>query len=860
MMKRLFLVDISSLFFRAFYAIRPLTSPKGLPTNAVYGVLSMLTKLLKEENPDYIAICYDRKEPSFRKALYEEYKANRTEMPEELAPQIPVIKQLIDLLGLPSLEVPGFEADDIIGTLALAARKNDIEVFIVSGDKDFSQLIVDHMYLYDTMKNETLGPKQILEKWGVAPEKFLDYLALVGDTSDNIPGVKGIGPKGAQNLLAEFHTLDGIYAGLAKIKSESVRNKLETSKDNAYLSRKLATIVTDVPVSTDFADYIPQGPKISALQALLQELNFKSFEKSLIEGTLILGAGKSAKSALSTLASFDNSKISTSVSAVEQPQLQVEYVEASKLGSVFRPGEEVWFFSGERGVFLSNGKTVFELQGELKEIGHTAGTLGLRWRGHDLKTFWHQIGVSNPQPEWDSLLAAYSLRPGEDHSFEKVYSWMTGQVLPDLATSSDLIQAQILMSEKLRSELQRCEVENIYRDLELPLVVPLYEMENTGIRLDKDLLAIESKKLTQEIQELEKTIHGLAGSEFNIGSPKQLSQILFEKLKLTSYKKTKTGYSTDNEVLEKLLKEHEIIPHLLQYRELTKLKSTYVDALPLMVKEDGRIHSTFNQAMTATGRLSSIDPNLQNIPIKTKRGAQVRRAFVADSGKSLLSVDYSQIELRILAHFSEDPNMIRAFEQDLDIHTATASEVFNVKLQDVTPEMRRAAKAVNFGIAYGQGAFGLAENLGIARGEAQGIIQRYFERFSRVQNYIEDTIEKAKAQGYVKTLEGRRRYIDELKSSNGMLRKFGERAAINAPIQGSASDIVKRAMIELSKTMVGSPLKMLLQVHDELIFEGPQEEVRAEAPRIVKVMESICKLKVPLKANSAIGPNWDEAH
>jgi DNA polymerase I len=860
MMKRLFLVDISSLFFRAFYAIRPLTSPSGLPTNAVYGVLSMLTKLLKEENPDYIAICYDRKEPSFRKTLYEDYKANRSEMPDELGPQIPVIKKLIELLGLPSLEVPDFEADDIIGTLAIAARKKDIEVFIVSGDKDFSQLIVDHMYLYDTMKNETLGPKQILEKWGVAPEKFLDYLALVGDSSDNIPGVKGIGPKGAQNLLAEFQTLDGIYAGISKIKSESVRKKLETDKSNAYLSKKLATIVTDVPVSTDFESYVPLGLKKAELQSLLQELNFKSFEKALVEGSLLVGSKKSANSALSTLASFENSQLPPVGSVPDFPVLPMEPLESSKLGEKFENGDEIWFFSGERGVFLSDGKTVFEMGGELADIGQKADALRLRWKGHDLKTFWHQIGMNDPQAEWDSLLAAYSLRPGEDHSFEKVYSWMTGKVLPELPGSSDLIQAQIFMSENLKAELRRCEVENIYRELELPLVSLLFQMEKAGIKLDIDLLAIESKKLGQEIHELEKTIHELAASDFNIASPKQLSQILFDKLKLTAYKKTKTGYSTDNEVLEKLLKEHEIIPPILQYRELTKLKSTYVDALPLMVKSDGRIHSTFNQAMTATGRLSSIDPNLQNIPIKTKRGAHVRRAFVAESGSILLSVDYSQIELRILAHFSEDPNLIRAFEQDLDIHSATASEVFSVKLADVTAEMRRAAKAVNFGIAYGQGAFGLAENLGIPRGEAQGIIKRYFERFSRVQNYIEDTIEKAKAQGFVKTLEGRRRYIDELKSSNGMLRKFGERAAINAPIQGSASDIVKRAMIELYQKRSEIKLRMLLQVHDELIFEGPKEQVQLEAPRIVKIMESIYKLKVPLKANSAMGPNWDEAH
>ena len=865
-MKRLFLVDISSLFFRAFYAIRPLTSPQGLPTNAVYGVVSMLTKLLKEENPDFIVICYDRKEPSFRKEIYTDYKANRSEMPEELGPQIPIIKKVIELLGLPALEVPGFEADDIIGTLALAGRQQGHEVFIVSGDKDFSQLIVDHMYLYDTMKNETLGPKQILEKWGVPPESFLDYLALVGDSSDNIPGVTGIGPKGAQNLLGDYKTLDGVYQNISKIKSESVRKKLEAGKENAYMSKDLARIVTDVPVETNIATYQPRTLMHSELLALFQELNFKSFEKALTEGTLTskIAADSSSKKsfefALSSQANFESSKIvSSSGSPLDSglPSLPTESLAVGELSKKFAAGSSVWFFSGERGVALSDGQSVYEMQGELQELGQAIGTLKLQLKGHDLKSFWHQINISEPVASWDSLLAAYALRPGEYQEFDKIYSWMCGRPLPELPNSSDLIQAQIILESSLRAELSRTCVENIYQDLELPLAAILYRMETIGIKLDKQLLSAESKELGLALRELEASIHRLADSDFNIASPKQLSQILFEKLKLTAYKKTKTGYSTDNEVLEKLLKEHEIIPHILQYRELAKLKSTYVDALPLMVKNDGRIHSTFNQALTTTGRLSSTDPNLQNIPIKTERGARVRKAFIAEKDQVLLSVDYSQIELRILAHYSDDPNMIKAFEQDLDIHTATASEVFGVSLSEVTPEMRRKAKAVNFGIAYGQGAFGLAETLAIPRGEAQDIIKRYFERFSRVQNYIEETIAKAKEQGYVTTLDGRRRYIDELKSSNGMLRKFGERAAINAPIQGSASDIVKRAMIALAKV---SKLKMILQVHDELIFEGEPQLVHTEAPRIVAIMESVVKLKVPLKANMSIGSNWDEAH
>lgn len=852
-MKKLFLVDVSSLFFRAFYAVRPLTSPSGLPTNAIYGYLSMILKLLKDEKPEYIAFCYDRKEPSFRKGLYEEYKANRTEMPEDLVPQIPYIKKLATVLGIPAFEVPDYEADDLIGTLARLGQKNKMEVFIVSGDKDFGQLIQDHTYLYDTMKSSKIDAKGVKEKWGVPPEQFIDFLAIVGDSSDNVPGVHGLGPKGAQKLLEEYGTLEKIYENIDKIKG-STKEKLEKAKDEAFLSKKLVTIVTDVPMSDKMSDYRRKPFDRTEVTNLMAELNFKTLEKNIWPLDFNSDEAASESSSVSTVSSEPTPTVVIETEASQK--WPIVEIAISQLKEHLPKGSEIWGFSTERGLFVSDTRTVYQLQGTPQELGLLDAEMKWQWKGFDLKGFWHLIQAKDPIAAWDSQLAAYVLKPGDSMEFERVVARILGEVPMDLPSGADILNWQVKLEKNLREKMKQTHVETVYEKLDLPLAHVLFKMEQRGIYLDRDLLAGQSAELGKEIKVLEEKIHTTAGETFNIGSPKQISQILFEKLKLTPGKKTKTGFSTDNEVLEKLKKEHPIADLILDYRELTKLKSTYVDALPQLVKEDGRIHSTFNQALTATGRLSSIDPNLQNIPIRTERGARVRKAFSAEKGKLLLSVDYSQIELRILAHYSEDPNLIRAFQEDLDIHAATAAEVFGVKVSDVTSEQRRAAKAVNFGIAYGQGAFGLAENLGIPRSEASDIIKRYFAKFSRVQNYIEDTIASAKEKGYVETLDGRRRYIDELKSGNGMIQKFGERAAINAPIQGTAADIVKKAMLEIDEKI---ELPMLLQVHDELIFEGSKAQVDKEKAPVVSIMENIVKLRVPLKANAAVGMDWDSA-
>ncbi len=901
-MKRIYLVDVSSLFFRAFYAVRPLTSPKGLPVNAIYGFLSMILKLMKDEKPDAVVFCYDLKEPSFRKDLYNEYKANRSEMPEDLVPQIPFIKQIANDLGIPSVEKVGFEADDLIGTMVQLARKHEYEVFIVSGDKDFAQLLTPHVWIFDTMKNTKIGVGNAKEKYGVEPHQMIDYLALIGDSSDNIPGVHGIGPKGAQKLIEQFGTLEGIYDHLDEIKG-STHEKLKADRDSAFLSKKLVTIVCDVPVKDEIENYHLRPADQKATLDLMTELNFKGFAKAISElpnwgpsvngskasttvnhaevnskkvtvGTEKVAENLKAKAEVNSLIHSENSgsesvesaedlafkspaaTLTTAVDLALKPFEQKEG-DVAMFASAFKKGQPIWGFQHELGFVLADEdqSVVYLLKDEPQALRNFLDDQDFQWKGFDLKALWHGLELKSPKAAWDGQLASYVVKAGESTEWENVYTRALGhgaKTLPTLVEKiNELMHLELALDDKLNINRK------IYSKLELPLLPVLYQMERAGLRLDQNLLSAQSQELVGEISQLVKDIYKVAGEEFNIGSPKQLAVVLFEKMKLPAGRKTKTGYSTDNEVLEKLRTQSPIADFVLQYRELTKLKSTYLDALPLLIKDDGRIHTTFNQVLTATGRLSSTDPNLQNIPIRTERGTRVRRAFIASPGMCLMSIDYSQVELRILAHYADDRNMIQAFHDDIDIHSATAAEIFNLKLSEVTSQHRRTAKAVNFGIAYGQGAFGLAEVLGIPRGEAQEIIRRYFERFSGVKNYIEETVKLATQQGYVETLFGRRRYMDELKSSNPAVRKFGERAAINAPIQGTAADLVKEAMIEVfAKTKT----KLILQVHDELIFEGPKELLEQEAPGIVKTMESVCPLKVPLKVNWAIGSNWDEAH
>ena len=838
-MKKLYLVDVSAMFFRAFYAVRMLTNSKGMPTNAIYGFLSMSVKLLKEEKPDYMAYCFDRKEASFRKDLDPNYKANRGETPEELIPQIPYIKTLSEMLGIPCFEKEKYEADDIIGSLAKLGEKEKLEVVIVSGDKDFAQLINNKITMYDTMKDRHFDPDMVMEKWGVRPDQFIDYLAICGDSSDNIPGVKGIGPKGAEKLLSQFETLENIYENLDKIKNPGHVKKLEASKEDAFLSKKLVTIVNDLKLIKDLKELTLSPIDNEKLEEVLDELEFQSFKKNLLGG----GASKQAAKSQSQVKSVD---------------VQVDKASAKDLDKWLQSGEEVLAYSDSRITFLCKDSDCKQIDDDLSKVGEVLKSKNLKWKGFDVKSIWRELGIPRGEVKEDLMLSAYLLKAGAIKSFSETYSLYCGGGLPEFPQPTDIVNAFNELEDILAQRLKEYKMTPILQTLDLPLIEVLASMEAKGVELDTQFLAKESKVLEGEILELTKQIHHEAGEEFNIASPKQLGVILFDKMGLPPGKKTKTGYSTATDVLDKLKADYPICEKVIEFRELSKLKSTYVDALPEIVNsKTKRVHTIFNQALTTTGRLSSNHPNLQNIPIRTERGRKVREAFVAPKGHLLLSADYSQIELRVLAHITKDPGLIAAFTEDRDIHAWTASEIFGVPIDDVTSEKRRMAKAVNFGIAYGQGVYGLAETLQIPRKESKQIIEDYFEKFPGVKEYMETIVESAKEKTYVETLFGRRRYIPELFAKSPMQRSFGERAAINAPIQGTASDLVKMAMLEVFEDYSDS---LILQVHDELMFELPEKGIEDHAERIKEIMENSVSLEVPLKVNVSWGKNWSEAH
>ncbi len=896
----LYLVDVSSMFFRAFYAIRPLTSPSGVPVNAIYGFLTMAIKLIREIRPDYIAFCFDRPDPSFRKALDDRYKANRTELPEDLAPQMPWFRKLSEALGVACFDRQGFEADDIIGTFTRIGKSSGVDVVIVSGDKDFAQLIEPGVLLYDTMKDVKYDSALALEKWGVPPEQMIDFLAIVGDSSDNIAGVAGIGPKGAQKLLQTYKTVEEIYAHIDEIKPDGIRKKLEASREEAYLSKKLVTIVQDIPFDNVTLDSLRMG-EIDRLNvsSMFEELGFKSLAKQLF--------GSSANSPATAAPDEKPAEVSNDATGSAAPD-GTSTVAVPSERSPLQPGPfwsearldigelkakleasaddtEIWVIHSERGVIAGFDGCAYQLAGNPDEL---AGVLsGRKLSGFDIKDFAHRYQLRDFTVAWDAKLAAYVEHAGAIETVHELFTKYLGLPLPDFASASQSLGWQFALRRTIESKLERLGGQKVLSQYELPLVPILYGMERKGIMVDRELLSAYSKELASDVETFERLIHADAGEPFNIGSPKQMGQILFGKMGLPSGKKTKTGFSTDNEVLEAI--DHPIARNILNWRELTKLKSTYVDAIPALADSEGRVHTTFDQARAITGRLSSVNPNLQNIPIRTERGARIRKSFIAPPGRKLLSADYSQIELRILAQITDDPGLVRAFEQGLDIHTATAAEVFEKPISEVTREMRSQAKAVNFGLAYGQGAFGLADTLGISRKDATDIIGRYFTRFAKVREYMNDTIESAKKQGYVETIFGRRRYIPEFQSGNGAVRKFGERAAINAPIQGAASDLVKKAMIDVEAALrrftAGEPteIDMILQVHDELVFEVsnrqlglsgadalskdalPQEVLaRVEGTDIAKLikstMEGAAVFKVPLVVNIGVAQNWQDAH
>ena len=831
-MKTFYIIDISSFFFRSYYAIPgQMTSQSGLPTNALYGVLSMLLRLIRDHQPDYLAAGFDTKTPSFRKEIFPEYKANRGEMPEDLQEQVPFLKQMMQVLNIYSLEREGYEADDIIGTLSRWGKDQSLKVFIVSGDKDFAQLVDKNTALLDTMKSKMYYREDVYAKWKVYPEQMIDYQALTGDSSDNIPGVRGIGPKGAATLLKEYGSLDNIYKNINEI-NKTLQKKLQSGKKDGVLSKQLVTIVQDLKINCTLSDLAFQKPDDVQFKSFLEELNFNTFLKTL----------------------YPEKKQKKTVTP-QKPLIKNEWTKED-VASQLEPYASLWLGEWKEKIYLGYKKQLIELAPEsLKDMAAPLDDKWIRWSGYDLKSLWGKVGLRKPVPEWDSMVAGHLLDSRPSHSFHSLCKeYLKSE--EEAENPETLYQRHSQLKDILEKKLKTLDLETLFNEVELPLIPVLYDMENHGMLLNRKEVERQSTQLEEDLKELEQNIFQLCGTSFNLASPKQLGEVLFDKLNLPQGRKIKSGRSTDSRELMKLKGRHPVLPLILEYRELFKLKTTYTSPLiDLVHPKTRRIHTCFRQTATATGRLSSVHPNLQNIPIKTERGRQIRRAFTAPEGALLISADYSQVELRILAHITEDPGLLKAFREDQDIHAATASEIFNVPLKEVTSDLRRKSKAVNFGIAYGQGAYGLAESLGISRSEGKAIIDSYFKKFKRVRDYIETAKELSK--GYVETLFGRKRFFADWELKNPQMRAAAERAAINAPIQGTASDIVKKAMIELDKSL---PIPLVSQVHDELLFECPKEQWEQEKPHIISIMENCVSLKAPLKVNCVAGSHWAETH
>ena len=847
-MKKLLVIDGNSILNRAFYGIRLLTNKNGLYTNAVYGMANIIERQLEALKPDYCVVAFDLKAPTFRHKAFDGYKANRKGMPEELAVQLPYAKKCMENMGCKVLSVEGYEADDILGTLAKMSANEGVEGYILTGDRDSLQLIGDLTKVLLVKTKETLCFDRALfnETYGVEPEQFVDVKALMGDTSDNIPGVAGIGEKTALKLIAEYGSIDSIYEKIdgAKI-SASVKEKLLKDKDNAYLSQMLARIDTDAPVGVTLEDCAYSGFLREELYALFVELEFLALIKRFgLEGITL--TEKTDGEELTASADILNSPIIESspleiASKLENKSAAVSLCEENKL--VFFDGKER--FSCE---MSEDALKIFD---------------GARVSCYDAKTIYKTFasnGFSAPKIYIDVMLAAYVLDSTEgSFSLERLAFSQLGIALNESTAIDGVIFELVEIYERKIAESDN---DYLLFEIEMPLALVLAEMEMCGICADVEGIKNYGLELSARAEELKERIYSFAGEEFNISSPKQLGEVLFEKMMLPVIKKNKTGYSTDADVLKKLIPYHPIIEDILDYRQMTKLKSTYADGLPKAADANGRIHSVFNQTGTATGRLSSAEPNLQNIPVRTAEGREFRKYFIPqDDDHVIIDADYSQIELRILAHIANDEAMINAFLSGEDIHTMTASKVFDVPPSEVTSEHRKRAKAVNFGILYGMGEYSLSEDLGISMAQAKKYIASYLNGFPSVKEYLEGIKKTAKANGYVTTLFGRRRKIAELASSNKNLQHFGERVAMNSPIQGTAADIIKIAMVNASQALKDAEIdaKIILQVHDELIIEAHRDCADRAYEILVNSMESVIKLSVPLSVEAHIGNSWYEA-
>lgn len=899
---KLVAIDGNSLLYRAFFAMRHLSTTEGQPTNAVFGFTMMLLRLLQEEKPDSIVVAFDAPAKTFRHDAYDGYKAQRKPAPDELKAQGPLARQMVEMFNIPIIEIPGFEADDVVGTVAKWACNSDYDTLIVTGDLDALQLVNGCVKVMTTVKGVTdtviYDEQAVIDRFGFPPTLMADYKALKGDPSDNIPGVPGVGEKTATQLIKQFGPIESLYSRLDEVENVKLREKLENARELAVMSKHLATIVTDVPTHVTVDDLKRIEPDYDELREFFKKLEFRTLLRRLPASesveeepvaalpTIYMGVCRIIESqqALDELIDYLRSAGSFALRTHTTPGKPTD---SELLGISFSTGPgETAYVRLSRGVAATNEiGSLFDMDDDtpffvdVLAIREVLESSDLQKYGHDLKTDIEALrlrGVQLSGLNFDTMVGAYvlnSTRSGyalADVAFEQLGMELPqvdlkaknkdGQPTPDLVICGET-EAIWRLVPVLTEKLERDSLLKLAKRLEMPLVPVIADIEYNGIAVDTEYLGKLSFHLNDLIRSLEHEIYELAGHEFNIASPKQLQTVLFEERQIPSGKKTKTGYSTDAETLESLALIHPIVAKILRWRELSKLKSTYADALPKLINpRTGRIHTSLNQAVTTTGRLSSSEPNLQNIPVRTEIGREIRNAFIATGDNLLVSADYSQIELRILAHVTRDEEMVRAFESNEDIHTHTASTIFNVPEGEVVSDMRRIAKTVNFAVIYGMSDFGLAKELGISPREAHVFIDRYFQNFPGVRVYTEQTLEQARDLGYVTTPLGRRRYISEIHSGNRNIRMVAERAAVNMPVQGAAADIIKLAMIDVHKALVDRKLKtrMVLQVHDELVFEVPPDELSEVAGLVKELMETAYPLSVPLVADVKVGKNWAE--
>jgi DNA polymerase-1 len=880
-MPTLYLIDGSAYIYRAFFALPPLSNSKGLSTNAVYGFTTMLLKILREHKPDYVAVVFDEGGPTVRHEEYKEYKAQRPPMPQGMQTQIPYIHRVVAALAVPCIRRSGLEADDLIGTLARKAEALAIDVIIVTSDKDMFQLLTSATRIYDPVKDKWFGEAEARARFGVEPKQVVDVMGLMGDSIDNIPGVKGIGEKTAAKLIAQFGTIEQLLDRIEEVTPAKTKQLLLEQADNARLSKRLATIQVDCPVEFEPIQFKATSPHTDELVSLMRELEFMTLAKAF--------------QPVATVRSPFATKVATLFSESDAARFVASVPEKGLIGLHALPGEGAAIRAELRGLIIGTsigeagyvqGRPAAWPQSLVKWLGRTGNAkaahdakpllIGLQRDGYDVQGPWFDTMIAdyllNPNRRGHSLdqivmdTLGYQLRTQEDSAKDDAPKTLFDGDDAAIRQAAESAVAVAKVAPMLTERLKEDGCWDLFQEVEMPLVSVLAEVERNGFLLDVRSLNQLSKELDRELDNMVRGISTLAGGEFNINSPKQLATVLFEKLGLKPVRKTKTGYSTDEDTLTQLAAQHELPGQILTCRTLTKLKSTYVDALPLLVNpETGRLHTSLNQTVAATGRLSSADPNLQNIPVKGDYGLRIREAFIAPPGHTLLCADYSQIEPRILAHLSQDERLVRIFSQGEDIHMATAMEIFRLPAEQISKEMRRAAKTVVFGIVYGISPFGLAANIGVSQAEAKKYIETFFERFSAVKALMDRNIAQAKENGYTTTILGRRRPIPELRSADPTQRGFGERMAVNSPIQGSAADLIKIAMINVNWRLHEElpAVKMILQVHDELIFETPNEDVE-DAKRLAKgEMEATgtkLGLSVPLKVDLGTGPNWRAAH